>query len=188
MLVLNIRGQARSGGRVPNVATSVIRNAANIIISRTTHRWLAYTQGSQPLEIVQQAIQLIRARVLNNQEALDSCNDRFQRVGQVSFADTVDGPRIVVISRNWEHQRGYFGATQGNHISIAQFCFSRTPNDEAVLNTAATLIHELAHVVGAPGNAHYTAEAAVRDCGFVERFMPGPIGALSIPQIMRQLA
>jgi hypothetical protein len=179
MLVINILGQQRLGGGVPHART----------FDGITDRWFVYRENSEELAILRDAIQLVRDRVLPDAAVLAACNARFQRLGGVSFTDYVHGSEhVVVISRNPTHRghpRPYYGATSGHHVTIAKFCFARRPRETAVVTTAATLVHELAHVAGAPGGESFLAEAAVRDCGFPDQFQRGLVGELTIPQLVQ---
>ena len=174
MLHLNIAGQGRPGGRTP----------AAVLEGGITDRWLTYHSGSGELALVQEAIRLIRTRTLDDPAVRGTCDARLQRMAGVDFSALIEGPRAIVISRNPELHNEYYGVTSGNHISIAQYCFTRTPRATAVATTAATLVHELAHVaMGARAQGDYQAESAVRACGFSGQFVPGPVGRFSIPRL-----
>jgi hypothetical protein len=182
MLVINIAAQRRPGGRVPEPS---IRN-------NLTDRWLSFQPHSQELAITQEAVQLLRERILHAAQILDACERRFQTIGRRSFADLVVGARrTVVISRNPENRRDYYGVTRGNHISLAQFCFSRRPREAAVITSAATLVHELAHVAGAPGGRSVIAECVLRSGSFEDELDHSAHGQLDIPwleHLIRALA
>jgi hypothetical protein len=175
MLTINIQGQPRQGGTTPHPGS----------FDGITDRWLTYQPGSLQLSTLQEAIQLIRVRILVNPAILASCNRSFESIHHISFSNLVTAPHpVVVISYNFEHRSHYFGVTEGNHISIAQFCYSRQPHSAAVLTTAATLVHELAHVAGAPGVPSRAAERTLPSCGFADQYDSTVVGELSIPQLI----
>ncbi len=44
---------------------------------------------------------------------------------------------------------------------------------------AATIVHELAHVAGAPGGASHAAEKATDKCGFKPQYDPTILGSIN---------
>ena len=144
--------------------------------------WYAYVDGSRPHQIVVAAIDQLRQRILTNPDVLDACNERYMTIsrgrhrGQINFQSLIEDPEPrITLSRCPVTQ--YFGVTSGNHISIAHLCFSPRGAVPAVDVTAGTILHELAHVVGATGNTtgpgHFIAESVVLACGYPQVFQRG---------------
>lgn len=72
---------------------------------------------------------------------------------------------------------GFFGATHSNDkdICISAWCLD-THNKWMI---AATIVHELAHVAGAPGGASHAAEKAADKCGFKPQYDPTILGSIN---------
>src|SRR6185295_4550335 len=83
---------------------------------------------------------------------------------------------------------GFYGATHSRlgDIALTRWCLDR--HDHWMVG--ATLVHELAHVAGAPGGGSHAAERAAHECGFVPQYNPTIIGSLqeSFPGSLRSLA
>ena len=64
----------------------------------------------------------------------------------------------------------FYGATHSNlkDICITAWCLD-THNKWMI---AATIVHELAHVAGAPGGTSHAAEKAAEKCGFKPQYNP----------------
>ena len=73
---------------------------------------------------------------------------------------------------------GACGVTHGNNkdITIASWCL----DTQTTSMVAATLIHEAAHVAGAPGGKSHMAERAVDKCGFHAEYDPELLGSLEL--------
>lgn len=71
---------------------------------------------------------------------------------------------------------GFYGATHSNDkdICISAWCLDTT-NRWVV---AATMVHEFAHIAGAPGGASHKAEKAVDKCSFGPQYNPKIIGSI----------
>lgn len=148
----------------------------------TRDAWWAYRNGSSQHDIVLAAIEQLRQRIVNNAGVLDACNERFLAVssqrqgGPLGFSDLFQNPEPrVIICRNAE--TAYWGCTHQTYIAITNFCFNHQGNPPAIELTAATILHELAHVVGATGNTagrgHFIAESVLPPCGYSSCFHPG---------------
>jgi hypothetical protein len=69
-------------------------------------------------------------------------------------------------------RKGDYGATRGKDITITAYSLAM-----GRWTVAATLVHELAHVNGAPGDTH-AAEATLRSCLLAGLEDPNIIGAI----------
>ncbi|MCF6235322.1 MAG: hypothetical protein L3J70_02915 [Gammaproteobacteria bacterium] len=71
---------------------------------------------------------------------------------------------------------GFYGATHSNDkdICISAWCLGNTNR----WMVAATIIHELAHIGGAPGGASHAAEKAADKCGFKPQYNPAILGSI----------
>src|SRR3990172_1047554 len=65
---------------------------------------------------------------------------------------------------------GFYGATHSNDKDIAVTAWCLTNSNHWLV--AATILHELAHVAGAPGGASHAAEKANDRCGFKLQYDP----------------
>jgi hypothetical protein len=88
----------------------------------------------------------------------------------------LEGPAHHYFSFNPNTDPGLFGITFKKDITIASRLF-KSPN--AVRAIAATLVHELAHINGAPGGMDSkAAEATLPPCGFDDMFNPATVGMM----------
>lgn len=71
---------------------------------------------------------------------------------------------------------GFYGATHSNDkdICVSAWCLDNT-NKWMV---AATIVHEYAHIGGAPGGASHAAEKAADKCGFKPQYNPRILGSI----------
>jgi hypothetical protein len=67
--------------------------------------------------------------------------------------------------------RGLTSTSRPKEITIAQNTF-----DDGLRAVAATIVHELAHVNGAPGKPNRMAEDTLRSCGFSDQFDEAAVG------------
>jgi hypothetical protein len=129
------------------------------------------------LQVLVSAIMLILNRTITVDTVFGTCNDAFKKlpVGK-SWADIWISPTFW-INFNPSNQAGLFGTTRAGtqEISIAKFPFKQI-NASAVV--AATIIHEMAHVNGAPGGTSTQAEEQLTPCGFDAERIPGLQGML----------
>jgi hypothetical protein len=123
------------------------------------------------LLVVEQALFILAHNVRGSKP----CNKCFQRLsGGHSFDDVLNDP-AVVISYDPGNQQGRYGATLGKDVTITEFSIRM-----GRWTVAATLVHELAHVNGAPGSDHQ-AEGTLMCCGFAALHNPAIIGAAPQP-------
>jgi hypothetical protein len=133
-------------------------------------QWLAYSNAHKK-RVVEQALFILR----HNVRGMKPCNKCFSKLpGGQTFDDVLDDPNIA-ISFDPQKTQGTFGATLGNDITITDFSIRI-----GRWTVAATLVHELAHVNGAPGNNHQ-AEATLLCCGLSALEDPNIIGAAESP-------
>ncbi len=71
---------------------------------------------------------------------------------------------------------GFYGATHSNDkdICISAWCLDNTNH----WMIAATIVHEFAHIAGAPGGASHAAEKAADMCGFKPQYDPTILGSI----------
>jgi hypothetical protein len=131
------------------------------------HRYETYTSEAF-LATLRRAMKIIDDRIVGHKP----CNDAFKALpGGRSFAD-VWADNTVWINFDPTRAQGDFGATRGKEVTITAFSLAM-----GRWTTAATLVHELAHVNGAPGNTH-AAEATLRHCLLAGLEDPTIIGAI----------
>ncbi len=94
------------------------------------------------LHVIRQAIWIIDHRI----KGFRPCNDAFAALPGGRTFDEVWADASVFISRDPSNAQGNFGATLSNDITITRFSLRM-----GRWTVAATLVHELAHVNGAPG-------------------------------------
>jgi hypothetical protein len=119
-------------------------------------QWLPYTNAGW-LTTLRRAIHIIDSRIKGNQP----CNAAFRALPSGrTFAQVWADPTIWI---SFDPDRtGKYGVTDrvgGKEISITEYSLMM-----GAWTVAATLIHELAHVNGAPGGASHAAEATLSRC------------------------
>ena len=105
------------------------------------------------VHVIKQAIWIIENRI----RGFRPCNKAFQKLPGGRTFDDVWNDASVWISRDPGNQQGRFGATLGNEVTITRFSLRM-----GRWTTAATLVHELAHVNGA--GAGHEAEGTLLSC------------------------
>jgi hypothetical protein len=70
-----------------------------------------------------------------------------------------------------------YGYTNGNDVTVCQRAYS---HERSVLMVAGTLVHEFAHVNGAPGTTRQ-AEATLLACGLGRVYNPIIVGSRETP-------
>ena len=116
----------------------------------------------------------INSKVIWDKAILKTCNGAFCKLpGRRDFA-SVWRDWGVFVSFNPNPDPSLSGITFKKDITIATQLF-KSPN--AVRLIAATLVHELAHINGAPGGMDSkAAEATLPPCGFDDVFNPATVG------------
>jgi len=131
------------------------------------HQYLTYTDAHF-LATLKQAVHIIDAKI----KTYKPCNDRFKDLPGGRTLLRVWTDRSVWINFDPRRRHGDFGATRGNDITITAFSLAM-----GRWTTAATLVHELAHVNGASGDTH-DAESTLRSCLLQDLEDPTIIGAI----------
>jgi hypothetical protein len=119
-------------------------------------QWLTYTNTIY-LATLQRAIKIIDTRIKGNQP----CDKAFKALpGGKSFAQ-IWADASVWISYDPDNSGHKYGATLRSikEVTISQFSLKM-----GHWTVAATLVHELAHVNGAPGGASHAAEGTLKHC------------------------
>ncbi|MEQ1956707.1 hypothetical protein [Mesorhizobium sp. CN2-181] len=121
------------------------------------------------IAILMAALLKIEERVIKDEKVLRRCNawyeimsrDRGRHKKMLSFIKTWQDPATLITF--WPEPTGSSHAmTSGTFITLSEKIFKRT---DAVLWTAGTLMHELAHTAGASAQTT-DAEDSLEFCGF----------------------
>jgi hypothetical protein len=137
------------------------------LTSAAGNRYWAYSDA-KALDTVKRALAILK----NNIKGMKPCNERFKKLpGGKSFDDILADDTIWI---NYESRsdRGWYGVTLGvggKEISISQSAIKK-----GRWWVAGTLVHELAHVNGAPINT-VDADDTLLFCG-VKNAYEGVIG------------
>lgn len=132
--------------------------------------WLVYSNAKRK-KVVDDALFILRRNV----RGVRPCNSCFNKLPNGrSFDDILDDPSVF-ISFDPSNDGSLFGATLGNDITITNFSIRM-----GRWTVAATLVHEFAHINGAPGATHQ-AEGTLLCCGFSALHDPNIIGAADRP-------
>ena len=132
---------------------------------KTGYWWRLFNENEKT---VRDALDLIKSTALGQSK----CNACFQalRNGWWIFAsggrtfDDVFNDQDIWISYHWDKSAGFDGLTsmkKEKEITISQSAF-----DRGLRAVAATIVHELAHVNGAPAAPSTAAESTLQNCGF----------------------
>lgn len=137
--------------------------------------WEPYADDKQ-IKLVTAAFMEIRKRIFDSKTVLKTCNAAFAKLpGGRDFATVWKDPGIWV-SFNSNTEEKLFGITYKKDISIAVYVFAQR---EPARLIAATLVHELAHVNGAPGGMESKdAESTLPPCGFDDLYNPATVGVV----------
>jgi hypothetical protein len=133
-------------------------------------RWWPY-DGGAARKTLAAAMDIIAKRVKN----MSGCNSYFSHLpGHRSFKDLWDDPGIWI---HWDPRPdpGFYGATS-HEFPVADITISNFALSKGKWVTAATLVHELAHVDLAPGGTSTAAEDALKHCGLSGLVDPGAVG------------
>src|SRR5262249_36650526 len=157
---------------MPNINRPVRKHETNFR-TRDGDQWLPFTDDGQ-IQMMIDAFMEINRKVIWDKGILKSCNCAFARLpGRKEFAAVWRDPDVWV-SFNPNPDDGLFGITYKKDVAIASRVFKMP---DPVRWIAATLVHELAHVNGAPGGMESkSAEATLPPCGFDDKFNPAAVG------------
>jgi hypothetical protein len=130
------------------------------------HQWLPYSDEKKK-KVVQDALFILE----HNIKGFRPCNDCFKKLPGGKTFDDVLNDSDVFISFDPRKTNGDYGATIGKDVTITDFSIRM-----GRWTVAATLVHELAHVNGAPGDTH-AAEGTLHCCGLKALENPDIVGA-----------
>jgi len=104
------------------------------------------------------------------------CNKYFRSLAQGRSFEQIWKDKTIFLDLSPSNAPNFYGATHSNDkdIAISAWCLD-TQNRWMV---AATIVHELAHVGGAPGGASHAAEKATNKCSFQPQYDPTILGEL----------
>lgn len=129
-------------------------------------QWLTYSNARKK-KVLDDALFILK----HNVKGLKPCNKCFKKLpGGRSFDDILND-NSVIISFDPQTTTNLFGAALGNDITITDFSVRM-----GRWTVAATLVHEFAHVNGAPGTDRQ-AEGTLLCCGFSALHDANIIGA-----------
>ncbi len=129
-------------------------------------QWTAF--GPKNKKILDQAMFIIRTRI----KGYKPCNKAFEALSGGRSFDDIWNDNSIWISYDPQTTAGTFGATLGNDITLTAYTMAI-----GRWTVAATLVHELAHVDGAPGNTA-EAESTLISCLLAGLRDPTIIGAI----------
>jgi hypothetical protein len=133
-------------------------------------RWWPFSGGT-PRKTLASAMAIVQKNIRNS----SSCNNYFSRLsGTRSFKDVWDDAGVWI---HWDPRGdpGFYGVTT-HEFPVADVTISNFALNKGVWVTVATLVHELAHVNGAPGGTSTAAEDALPQCGLRGLVDPGAVG------------
>ena len=144
-------------------------------------QWLPFTDEKH-ITLMISAFMEINKKVIWDKGILKTCNGAFAKLpGRRDFAFVWKDPDVWV-SFNPNPDEGLFGITHKKDIAIASRLFAMA---DPVRWIAATLVHELAHVNGAPGGMESkAAEATLPPCGFDDKYNPATVGMVRRPRLI----
>lgn len=105
-------------------------------------QWLAWSDNVK-LKVLLDAMFIIGTRI----KGYKPCNAAFKKLPGGRSFDDIWGDASIYISYDPGNTKGRYGATLGKAVTISAYSIGM-----GRWTTAATLVHELAHVDGAPGN------------------------------------
>jgi hypothetical protein len=162
---------------MPNINRPVRKHETNFR-TKDGDSWQPFTDETH-ITLMINAFMEINRKVIWDKGILKSCNGAFAKLpGHQDFAAVWRDPGVWV-SFNPNPDEGIFGITFKKDIAIAANVFKFA---DPVRWIAATLVHELAHVNGAPGGMDSkAAEATLPPCGFDDKFNPATVGMVRRP-------
>ena len=104
------------------------------------------------------------------------CNKYFRSLARGRSFGQIWNDNTIFLDLSPSNAPNFYGATHSNDkdVAISVWCLD-TQNRWMV---AATVVHELAHVGGAPGGASHAAEKAADECSFQPQYDPTILGEL----------
>ena len=106
----------------------------------------------------------------------NSCNKYFKTLPKNKTFRHFWRKNNIFINYSPSLKNNFYGATHSNDkdICISAWCLDNTNH----WMIAATIIHEFAHIGGAPGGASHDAEKAASKCGFKPQYNPLIMGSI----------
>jgi hypothetical protein len=163
---------------MPNI--NIKSRSRKIFRTKDGDTWEPF-QDDKQVNVVIGAFMVINTNVIWDEKILKTCNCAFAKLaGHRDFATVWRDPEVWV-SLNSNPATDIFGMTYKKEISIPIRLFSIP---EPVRVIAATLVHELAHVNGAPGGwtDSKEAESTLPPCGFDDQYNPVMVGSIRRPK------
>lgn len=127
--------------------------------------------GGAPRATLTRAMSIIQKNIFGK---INSCNSYFNHLpGGRSFDNLWSDANFWI---NWDPRPnpGFYGATSGARalqITVSNYALNR-----GTWVTVATIVHEMAHVNGAPGGLSMAAENALAPCGLKGLVDPHAVG------------
>lgn len=132
------------------------------------HSYLSFTNVGY-VATVRAAMHVIQAKITTS----TPCNNAFRALPGGRTLTQIWADPSVWINFDPSRNAGDYAATRGNDVTITAFTLSK-----GHWTTAATLVHELGHVGGAPGGTSPLAEQILLPCLLGELRQPGLVGEL----------
>lgn len=106
----------------------------------------------------------------------DPCNKYFGTLSRNNPFRHYWRDQTIFIDFSPSLTNGFYGAT---HSTLKDMCLTAWCIDKNnIWMIAATIVHEFAHIAGAPGGASHAAEKAADMCGFKPQYNPLILGSL----------
>jgi hypothetical protein len=167
-----LRAEFAGEAAMPNINRPSLKHETKFK-TKDGDRWLPFTDDAQIQQMID-AFMVINSKVIWDKTILKNCNRAFCNLpGRRDFAAVWRDPGVYV-SFNPNPDPSFTGITFKKDITISSWLF-KNPNAARLI--AGTLVHELAHVNGAPGGmVSKAAEATLPPCGFDDLFNPALVG------------
>ena len=138
-------------------------------------------QDKRRLAKIRDAVTMV-SKLESQQNVYATCNMYFTKLARGKSLRELWASGDIFISCWPNSPRGEAGVTHSNNkdITIGGWLL----DTQTVSMVAATIIHEMAHVAGAPGGQSHLAERAVDKCGFHEEYDPEYYGSLELYSYM----
>jgi hypothetical protein len=174
-----------------------INTAATGHGSKTEHyadgssiRFNVFPEASDPekkrLALLRKAVNIVdRAEGRMNIDG--QCNNYFKTLGRTKTFRELWADDTIFINFSPSVTRGFYAAAHSNNkdVTVTAWCL----DNNNFWMVAATLVHEFAHLAGAPGGASHAAERAVKKCYFNDQYDPTIVGSVQkLSQDLKKLA
>jgi hypothetical protein len=157
---------------VPNINRPSLKHKTNFK-TKDGDRWLPFEDDAHINQMIE-AFMVINSKIIWDKKILKNCNRAFCNLPNGrDFAAVWRDPEVFV-SFNPNPDPSLGGITFKKDITISSWML-KNPNYARLI--ASVLVHELAHVNGAPGGmVSKAAEATLPPCGFDDLFNPALVG------------